>query len=240
MDRHALAVVGDDGEHVRAAAGMRVAEQRLDEAEREGREADRLERRGHKLQRGLAMRRADSPTTETRGQRRRARARSSSRRAIPRRATPESFAAPQSFVVPPHLLGIFGRHGIAVDRHLGIGRFVPANFVVDLPAQFVERLGQRNLQLLPIGLGGMLLELRSSFGGAIANASSGAAQLGIVEHFFDVAQALGPLAEIAAGDGTARTAPPSFRPKVALEQLIQVAVAVGAIVAAAKRRALAI
>ena len=49
VDRHALAVVGDDGEHVGAAAGARAAQQRLDQAQREAGEADRFERRGRKL-----------------------------------------------------------------------------------------------------------------------------------------------------------------------------------------------
>ena len=56
-----------------------------------------------------------------------------------------SLPTPQSLVIPAHALGELRRHGVAVDRDQGVGRFAAAHLLGDPVAELIHRLGDEVL-----------------------------------------------------------------------------------------------
>ena len=142
-DEHALAVVRQHDERVRPALGFDAGQERLEQAECQRRESDRLEDgRGESApiaapalgRSSRAGRATATPITIA--------ARRSSIGEIPRPGTATSLTTPQSFVVAADALGELGRHGVAIDRHQGIGRLATADLLGDPVAQLLDRARQ--------------------------------------------------------------------------------------------------
>src|SRR5262249_54824631 len=109
--------------------------------------------------------------------------------------TGSSSTTPQSFVVPAHPFGKLGRHGVAIDRNERIGRFTSAHFLGDSVAELVDRVGDKALQLCPIGQFGVSPVLFACTARPIADSCGFRPQFGIVKQFLNVAHPVGPLSE---------------------------------------------
>ena len=67
----------------------------------------------------------------------------------------------------------------------------------DAVAQLDQRAGDLRLHQVPVGLFRMALEFGPHGAGPLANAGGLGPQLGIGDHFFHIAEPIGPFAEIA-------------------------------------------
>ena len=106
-----------------------------------------------------------------------------------------------------------GRNRIAIDRHQrasGDSRRRTSS-AIRLRSSFIGS-ATRSLQLVPVGLLGVALELLAFAPHAVANAGGLGSQFGVVQQLFDVPHPVGPLTEPFAPDRSAssrgKTAPP--------------------------------
>jgi hypothetical protein len=99
------------------------------------------------------------------------------------------------------LFGELRRHRFAIDRYQRVLRLAAEQLFADGLAQLNERPADGLLNQIPTRFFGMPLELGTHGTGPIADAGGLGSQPGIADHFLDIAQPIGPIAETVAGDG---------------------------------------
>jgi hypothetical protein len=106
------------------------------------------------------------------------------------------------FVVAADELGVAARDGVTVERDQGILGGTPGEFLADLVSDFDEGLEHLELDVGPVGLGLAALVLDADASGLVAGVGDLGTELGGIDELFDVAEAVGPLGEIVAGEGS--------------------------------------
>src|SRR5690242_116566 len=114
-----------------------------------------------------------------------------------------SLPAPEAFVVAADLVGVLGRDGLAVDGDERFRRLAAHQFLGDLVAELGEGLADGFLDDVPVGGLGVSVELGADGAGAVADSGGLRAEAGVADHFLYVAEAVGPVAEVLAGEGAA-------------------------------------
>src|SRR5262249_41562680 len=127
-----------------------------------------------------------------------------SNRVIPRSRTASSLSTPQSFVIPADALGVLGRHGIAIDRNQGVGRFAAAHLLGDPVAKLHKGFSHKLLELSPIRHFRVPPDILARPADPVANPRGFPAPIGVVQQLLDVAHAVGPLTKSFTGDRSSR------------------------------------
>ena len=120
---------------------------------------------------------------------------------------PGSLPAPESLVVPSDLLGVLRRDGVAVDRHKGrLRRVAAAELVVHRAPKLGQRQADRHADDVPVRLLRVPVGLGPGGLGPLADAGGLGPQPRVADHLLDVAEPVGPLAEVVAGEHAALAA----------------------------------
>lgn len=111
------------------------------------------------------------------------------------------------------------RDRIAIERNGRLPRTAPHQLVVHAVAELEERPQHVLLHEVPLRLGRMPLELGPDAAGPLADAGGFGPELRIIDHLLHVAKAVGPVAELVAGE----------RRKLADRGIVWIAAALGAV-----------
>jgi hypothetical protein len=105
-------------------------------------------------------------------------------------------------VVAADELGVAARDGVAVEGDEGILGGATGEFLADLVADLDEGLEDLEFDLGPVGLGLAAVEINAGASGLVPGVGDLGAEVLRVDELFDVAEAVGPLGEVVAGEGT--------------------------------------
>jgi hypothetical protein len=111
------------------------------------------------------------------------------------------------------------RNRIAVERDGRLPRTASHQLIRHTIAQLEERPQHVLLHEIPLRLGRMPLELGPDAAGPLANAGGLGPELRIIDHLLDIAEPVGPLSELLAGE----------RRELADRGIVRIAVALGAV-----------
>jgi len=92
-------------------------------------------------------------------------------------------------------LDVLRRDRLAVDRHQRLRRLLLQQFLRHLVAQLDQRAVDEVADHVPVGLLRVAVELGADGAGAVADGGGLGAEARVVDHFLDVAEAVGPVAE---------------------------------------------
>jgi hypothetical protein len=109
-------------------------------------------------------------------------------------------------VVAADELGVAARDGVAVEGNEGILGGATGEFLADLVADLDEGLEDLEFDLGPVGLGLAAVEIKAGASGLVPGVGDLGAEVLGIDELLDVAEAVGPLGEVVAGEGTGFTA----------------------------------
>src|SRR5437660_4621823 len=127
----------------------------------------------------------------------------------------------QLFVIAAHHFGVAVRNGITINWDKSVGVLAAGQFIGNLIAHLDQWLHHLQLNHRPIRLLEIALVFLSEKPRALSGGGDLVAQARIIDHFFDIAQTVGPPRKILAGDG-----PADIRSAVFIENSIQTTVEV--------------
>jgi hypothetical protein len=108
----------------------------------------------------------------------------------------------QLFVVAADEVGVTVGDGIAVNWDEGVVGLPTGQFVGDSGSDFHKWLHDLQLHDCPVGFFALASVFLPSEAGALAGNGDAVAQFWNIDHFLNIAQAIGPRTKIVAGDGT--------------------------------------
>src|SRR5262249_18359146 len=137
------------------------------------------------------------------------------------------FGLAQFLIVAAGEVGVAVRDRVAVDGGESVAGLAAGQFIGNAVAHFGEGLHDLQLNDSPVRVLSITFEFLAHDASTLTSSGNVVAQIRLIEHLFDFAQAIGPSGKVFTGDGARLT------PGIIAQETIEVPIARGATVTSA-------